>query len=106
MSKEINAKKVRNFIEGNLNFYKTKIFGQPEHLMEQYLYRISLCIDDCIPNKECKHCGCNTLKKMWASFPDECPYPAFMAGAEWRKYKENNNIDLEKIKTEIKDVLQ
>ena len=105
MTQEITAAKIRSFIQGNINFYKEKIVGQPVHLQEQYLYRISLCINDCVVNKACKHCGCPVNKKMWAPESNGCEYPDFMSGSAWQDYKEKNKIDLEKIKINIKDVL-
>ena len=70
----------------------------PQHIQEQYLYRIQVCKDkeyNCLEERYCVKCGCPTLKKMWAPEADECDYPDFMSGLKWKEYKEKNNIKIE-----------
>lgn len=92
--KEINLKNIKSFILGNINYYLSKIVNLPEHLKEQYYYRLYKCKDDCLPNRRCKECNCPVLKKAFA--PDSCNlnrFPNFLPGKEWQEYKEKNNIN-------------
>jgi len=105
MDNKINVKNIRSFILGNLNYYLNKIVDLPLHLKEQYYYRLYKCKDDCLPNRRCKICNCPIMQKAFA--PDSCNesrFPKFLAGKDWREYKEENNIDnIEEIIKEIEN---
>lgn len=104
---KINSKNVKSFLLGNLNYYKNKIIGQPQHLKEQYYYRLYNCKDDCLISGRCKVCNCPTLKKAWS--PGSCNlerHPNFMAGQEWEDYKIAKNINnIEELIKEVEDAI-
>ena len=101
---QINKKNIKSFILGNINFYKDTFIGSAEHVKEQYLYRMSLCSEDCIITGQCKECSCPTRKKMWAPESNNCIYPDFMSGSKWKTYKKENNINIKKKKKILEDV--
>lgn len=52
---------VKNYFEGNFNYFA----GAEEHIREQAQYRAILCYE-CLENKRCRGCGCNTPKVVLA----------------------------------------
>lgn len=102
MNKEdITIKNIKSFILGNLTYYAAKVIKLPEHLKEQYYYRLYVCRNTCLLTGVCKNCNCPVLKKAYA--PDSCnkeAFPNFLSGSEWNKYKEENNI------TNIKEIIK
>lgn len=97
--KKISVKNVKSFVEGNLAYYKDRIFGSPQYLKEQYHYRLEQCKDDCVPKGECVYCGCPPLKKAWVV--ESCNkgerFPDLMDSEEWDAFKEAEGIDIDKI---------
>ncbi len=90
----INLTNIQNFISGNLRYYLSKIIDMPIHLKEQYYFRLYTCKDDCLIKGKCIKCNCPVLKK--ALVEDSCNpdrFPKLMGGLDWKKYKEENNIN-------------
>lgn len=104
MSK-INIKNIKSYIQGNFRYHTQSIKPLPDHLKEQYYYRLYKCKDDCLITGECIKCSCPTEKKAFAT--DSCNeerFPRFLSGGEWKKYKEENNINnIEEIKELIEN---
>lgn len=103
--KRITINNIKSFIDGNIKYIVDKTVGLPEHIKEQYYFRLYTCKDTCLQTGKCKICECPTTLKAFATKscnPDEIL--DLMPGAEWRAYKEENNID-DKIFTEIKKIL-
>lgn len=104
MSK-INIKNIKSYITGNFRYYTQTIKPLPDHLKEQYYYRLYKCKDDCLVTGKCIMCNCPTEKKAFAT--DSCNlerFPRFLSGGEWRKHKEENNINnIEEIKELIEN---
>ena len=104
MSK-INLKNIKSYIQGNLRYHFKTILPLPDHLKEQYYYRLYKCKDDCLKSSKqlCEGCGCPVIKKAFAS--ESCNlerFPNFLSGSKWREYKEQNNINnIEEIIKEI-----
>lgn len=90
----INLTNIQHFISGNLKYYYSKVFNLPTHLKEQYYYRLYICKDDCLTKKRCIKCNCPVLKKslVEASCNPE-RFPNLMGGLDWKKYKEEHNIN-------------
>ncbi len=69
----------------------------PEHQKEQFLFRVSLCKDDCFKSRKCIYCGCSVPGKLYVS--ESCNggerFPDMMNPEEWEKYKKDKNIKIE-----------
>lgn len=83
---EITPNNVRDFAEGNYNYY---VGNNPKHYLEQYLYRAYLC-SDCLEDGKCKACGCTTPQMFFAPRKvdklDKWP-PFFRNEEDWEEYK-------------------
>lgn len=92
MSGEINKKNILSFLEGNAKYYYHKLFGIPQHMNEQILYRLSKC-QDCLANDTCLYCGCPPVKKAFVieSCNNGERFPDLMNKEDWEKFKEKNN---------------
>lgn len=105
MLKRITLNNIKSFIDGNLKYITNKTVGLPEHILEQYYYRLYLCKDSCLREGKCKICNCPTTLK---AFTNKSCNPGvildLMPGSDWRKYKQDNNIN-EDIFIEIKKLL-
>ena len=88
---------VKDFIQGHYRFLKDRFFGSPDYLKEQILYRLDKCKDDCVPAGGCKHCGCPTEKKVWAT--SSCNngerFPDLMLYDQWQEYKKQHGIKID-----------
>ena len=103
--KNITLKNIKSFIDGNIKNIIHKTVGLPEHIKEQYYYRLYLCKDDCLESGKCKVCGCPTMLKAFtkkACNPDRLL--DLMPGGEWLEYKKKNNIN-DIIFSEIKKLI-
>lgn len=62
--------------------------------IEQYMFRILRC-PDCVENKTCVHCGCDTMGRMMNRF-DSCSQNKwgkfFESEKEWKDYKDSKDI--------------
>jgi len=94
----ITPKKILQFIEGNMKMLGDQINLLPGYQKEQVLYRLELCKDDCVPQGNCKYCGCSVPGKLYVR--ESCNggerFPDFMDFEEWQKFKEDNNIKIER----------
>jgi len=83
---DITPSNIRNFVEGNINFY-TKSY--PRYQLEQFLYRAYLC-KPCLENGKCTHCGCKTPQMFFAprkqDSQDKWP-PFYFHEIDWEDYK-------------------
>lgn len=104
MSAEINLKNIKSFLQGNLRYYVNKVKHYPEHIREQYRYRLYTCKDTCLKTGLCENCGCPTVKKAFASEACSDKFPDFMTGHDWSEYKKANKIDIEEINKTIKEI--
>tara|TARA_R110002050_G_scaffold267498_1_gene409175 strand:+ start:1558 stop:1866 length:309 start_codon:yes stop_codon:yes gene_type:complete len=94
---QITIKNIKSFLEGSFKFYLYKLIKSPDYIMEQYLYRLSLCKKDCIPNKKCVYCGCPPIKKAFVK--QSCNkgkrFPDLLTENQWKVFKKENNINVE-----------
>lgn len=92
--------KIFQFIEGHLKMFGDKFNLLPEHQKEQFLFRVSLCKDDCFKSRKCIYCGCSVPGKLYVS--ESCNggerFPDMMNPEEWEKYKKDKKIKIEIIK--------
>lgn len=92
---EITLKNIRAFIVGNVNYYINKMNLLPQYKVEQVLYRLDKCKNDCVVTGKCMHCGCPTQRKVFA--PETCNnnirFPDFMDENKWYEYKKQKKID-------------
>lgn len=88
-------KKIKQYIEGNLNMLQDDLFGKPLYFKEQVLYRASKC-EDCYRLGKCLYCGCELPGKHYvkASCNDGLRFPDLMNEEDWNKYKEEQGIDI------------
>lgn len=88
-------KKVKQFIEGNLNMLEDDMFGKPQYYKEQILYRASKC-QDCYRIGKCLNCGCSLPGKHYVkeSCNNGLRFPDLMEEEDWIKFKEDNNIEI------------
>lgn len=88
--KDITPSNIRNFVEGNINFY-TKSY--PRYQLEQFLYRAYLC-KPCLENGKCTHCGCKTPQMFFAprkqDSQDKWP-PFYFHEIDWDEYKRKHH---------------
>ena len=94
MEKKITLSNIKSYIEGNTKLFLSTIGAQPEHLQEQYAYRMLQCKDDCMMTNECKECGCDTMGKIHVS--KSCNngerFPDLMSKIDWEEFKIKNEI--------------
>lgn len=95
MEKRITLTNIKSFIEGNTKMFLSDLGVQPQHLQEQYAYRMLQCKDDCVVSKECKYCGCSFPGKIYVS--KSCNngerFPDLMSAKEWEEFKKENKIE-------------
>lgn len=95
MSQKITLNNIKEFIEGNTRMLLSERGKQPQHLQEQYAYRILQCQNDCAIKKECKYCGCSFPGKIYVS--KSCNngerFPDLMNAKEWEEFKKENKIE-------------
>lgn len=58
---QITPANVKNFVEGNYNYY----ISRPSHIEEQANYRAYLC-QSCHNEGRCPHCGCRTPQMFYS----------------------------------------
>lgn len=102
--KDFNVKNITSFLEGNFNYYMSKVIKYPPHLVEQYFYRLYICKDTCLPTGVCESCGCPTIKKAFALEACSSKFKDFMPGQDWEQYKKEKNIDSETMNRMIKEI--
>jgi hypothetical protein len=88
---KITINNIQDFLSGNFDYYKSKVFDVPNHIKEQLQYRLSLC-GDCIEKNGCQGgpvpCGCPPLKKHFVKkscAPER--FPDLMEEEEWEEFK-------------------
>lgn len=87
MEEKLSKDNVKNFIEGNLNYY----LSVDKHIIEQALYRAKMC-PTCLRLGHCVKCKCPTPKMFFAPNkvdPDK-KWGKMLNSEEWDKFKENN----------------
>jgi hypothetical protein len=91
MSKEINLQNIKNYIDGNLRYLKSKIANLEPHIQEQIEYRLYLCRNDCKVKGECINCGCNFPDRLYSfTTCNSARFPNLMNKGEWEIFKSNN----------------
>lgn len=92
--------KIFQFIEGHLKMFGDKFKLLPEYQKEQFLYRVSMCKDDCLKNRQCIYCKCSVPGKLYVT--ESCNggerFPDMMSEEDWDIYKKEKNIKIEIIK--------
>lgn len=93
---KITAKKVFQFIEGNLKMLGDELHLLPLHEREQVLYRSAICKDDCVALGYCAYCGCSVPGKLYVR--ESCNggerFPNMMNAENWQEFKTKNNIEI------------
>jgi hypothetical protein len=95
--KKITITNVLQFIEGNAKAIADSLNLLPDYYKEQVVWRMNICKDSCInKNNECEYCGCTATKKLYVeeSCNDGEKFPNLMTKEEWKKYKEENDIEI------------
>jgi hypothetical protein len=89
--------KIFQFVEGHLKMFGDKFNLLPEHQKEQFLFRVSICKNDCLKSRQCIYCGCSVPGKLYVS--ESCNggerFPDMMNPEEWEKYKKDKKIKIE-----------
>lgn len=95
--KKITLTNISSFIEGNVKFLLDVFDLYPLYKKEQVLWRLNICKDDCVKNKECEYCGCPPTKKAFVehSCNNGDRFPDMMDEETWEKYKKENSINVE-----------
>lgn len=90
---KITFKKIKQFVEGNLNKLEDDLIGKPEYYKEQIIYRASKC-SDCYEKGECSVCGCALPAKHYVaeSCNDGERFPDLMNEEDWEAYKKEHDI--------------
>lgn len=104
MSK-INIENIKSFIQGNIRAFIRRVGDLPEHIMEQYYYRLYLCKDTCLTSGRCKKCNCPTTLKAFAS--KSCNpgvIQDLMPKQDWEDFKIKNNINKD-VLNDIKELV-
>lgn len=88
MNKIPNISDVKNFVEGNYNFYTQD--SLPTHIVEQVELRKFLC-QPCLENKACLHCGCKTPNVFYSpsKIDADNKWGPFMSEIQWNALKNN-----------------
>lgn len=99
MKPKLTLNNVLSFIEGNVKYYRDKFLSSPKYLQEQYHYRLEVCKNDCVPNDACVYCTCPPIRKAWVqtSCNNGERFPNLMDKPSWEAYKQQHNIDINKI---------
>ena len=125
--KDINIKNIFAYLTGNIRyiFFKKELSKidfskytneynwegindniKLSHIQEQFIYRmflVDLSSPQCINNKACKICGCDTPQLFFAKKAcDGGCYPELMNLKDWTEYKKSKNINIEEMFTIIK----
>jgi hypothetical protein len=78
------------YITGTLRhklWYSRFKFLIPEHIQEQFLFRVRFIDIECYSNGSCKLCGCHTLALQFANKSCDKPcYPKMMSKAKWKRF--------------------
>lgn len=82
--KDITFQNVRNYVEGNIFAALEK--NLPDHISEQAMYRMALCLD-CLKNGRCLKCGCKTPQLFYAPMKQDDKWGPMMSKSEWEKFK-------------------
>ena len=107
-------RKVKNldlsFIENDMDWEDSHENTKASHTQEQFLYRIYLVKTQspkCLSQGACIICGCDTPELFFANKTcDGKCYPEMMKDKEeWEFYKKHNEIDMQKVFSEIKPYL-
>lgn len=65
----------------------------PNHLREQYTYRLRVMNPQCHKEGACVQCGCTTPNVQFAPKACDACYPHLMSRWQWFSYKTDNNIN-------------
>jgi hypothetical protein len=90
------AKKVLQFIEGNVKMLGDTFHILPRHEREQVLFRADICKEDCMARGYCTYCGCNVPGKLYvnASCNGGARFPDLMTAQKWEEYKKEHGIEV------------
>lgn len=95
---EITLKNILSYLEGQGKYYLNEIVEAPPYIKEQIVWRLSLCVDDCLKDNKCKYCGCPPRKKAWVN--ESCNnnerFPDLMDKISWENFKILNEITIDK----------
>jgi hypothetical protein len=90
---------VGRFLKGYLSYFSESFGLLPEFKQEQVIYRTEKA-KECVTNKSCLYCGCDTPAKFYSDEGCEDPvrkcYPDMMDKDTWEQFKKDNDyfIDL------------
>ena len=97
---KITLHNIKRFIQGYWRYFLFKFSKDSsdlnllsKHKQEQFKWRMRVMNPECLKNKKCVICGCETPFLQMAD--DSCEgncYPAFMSKEDWNKYKKENQI--------------
>ena len=86
-----------SYLEGNTKYLLGVFDLYPKHKQEQVTWRLMVCKEDCVKNKECEYCGCPPEKKAFVT--ESCNkgdrFPDMMDAEAWKEYKVQHNIELD-----------
>jgi len=99
---KINLHNIKRFIQGYWRYllFKFSVDGKDLNLLskykqEQFKWRLRVMNPECLNNKKCVICGCETpyLQMSDEACEGSC-YPAFMSKEEWKDFKKENQITI------------
>lgn len=89
--RKIKLSDVYHYIVGNIRYhlyYKGLSFILPDHIKEQFEFRLQVMDNECYTQGSCKICGCRTTALQMANKSCDKPcYPPFMNKKTWHSFK-------------------
>lgn len=83
---KITASDVKNFVQGNVNYYITR----PDYVTEQATFRAYKC-QPCLKAGKCLHCGCTTPQMFFSQSKVDSAkrWGPMMSKEDWEVFKAN-----------------
>lgn len=95
MKAKMTPSNIKGFLQGNIRKILDSVNYLPEHIKEQWIFRIGMMDESCLINKQCP-CECKVPEKQLEDRPCEnnC-YTKMLSKEDWIVFK--SQIDLSKI---------
>lgn len=98
---KITLHNIKRFVQGWYRFLLFRYFSEDgadlkllkKHQAEQFKWRLRVMNPECLENKACVICGCQTpqLQMSGEACEGKC-YPDMMNAQQWEDYKKENQI--------------
>lgn len=94
---KMSLRNIGRFLKGYLSYFSESFGLLPDFKQEQVIYRMDMA-KECVDNKSCLYCGCDTPAKFYSDEGCEDPvrkcYPDMMDKTTWTKFKEEKGLDI------------